>query len=125
MKLGTILLSFTILFQSFNIEIGDVLKISKLIDHITCHIEQGDDMLVFFDLHYGDKVALHKDKHKEHNELPFKHQHIDIHIQYLHTILEEKIAESYTDLNTVKNNFSYKDPHTNSFINSFFQPPQK
>ena len=50
MKLGAILLSFTILFQSFNFEINDVFKFSTLIDHLSSHIDEGDDVADFLDL---------------------------------------------------------------------------
>lgn len=125
MKLGVIILSFTILFQSFNFEVNDIFKFSTLIDHILNHIEEGDNIDDFLDLHYGDKTISHQNEHKEHKELPFKQHHIDFNIQYISMPFEENNLISIIELNTIKNNFSYKDPFTNSYINIFFQPPRK
>jgi len=124
-KLGVLLMSFTILFQSFNFEISDAFKFSTLIDHLAIHMEEGDGIDDFLDLHYGDKVDLHKDQHKEHRELPFKQHHMDVNIHYVNTVFEEKNLSSFIEMNAVENNFTYKNPYTNSFINNFFQPPQK
>ena len=80
-KIGAIILSFTILFQSFSFEPGDVYNFSTFINHVSSHIESGDNFADFIDLHYGDKANSHQNKHKEHQDLPFKHQHVDSQMQ--------------------------------------------
>ncbi|SFS33077.1 hypothetical protein [Lutibacter maritimus] len=123
-KIGAFILSFTILFQSFNFEIDDVYKLPTLINHITCHIENGDNFGNFIDLHYGNKSNSHQEKHKEHKDLPFKHQHSDSHMQ-LFVMNNLKLNVSNLEIGFNTKNFIYKEPTSNQFTNNFLQPPQK
>ncbi|MBE9488889.1 MAG: hypothetical protein IMY67_01225 [Bacteroidetes bacterium] len=125
-KIIAILYSSLILVQSFNIDVDDISKLSTLLTHASYHQETyGASFFDFLEEHYGDTSFLHDDDHKEHEELPFKHNHqtcLDIH-------------SSFT-LNTT--NFTVGDPHfieipliffykeSNSLFekSSFFQPPK-
>ena len=124
-KISVIILSFTILIQSFNFELTDVNKISTLVDHITTHVETGDSFADFISMHYGSKLSTHKNEHKEHRELPFKHEHLEAHFQYVYTLISEDIFVSFEDITFKENKFVYNEPTSNSFVNNVFQPPQK
>jgi len=124
-KLTVIILSITILLQSFNFEVKDFNKIPTLLDHITCHFDTGDSFADFISMHYGSEVNMHKDVHKEHKELPFKQKHLETSFQYVYMIFLEGFSGSFKEIAFRKNNFAYNEPTSNLFINSIFQPPQK
>ncbi len=124
-KLGGGILSFTMLFQSFNFEVDDMYGIPTFINHVSEHIESGDDFADFIDLHYGNKTTSHQDKHTDHKDLPFKHQHSDSHVQLLFVLSNLKLDISIPEIGFTTKNFSYKEPTSNQYINNFFQPPQK
>ena len=86
-KLTVFILSFTILAQSASFDIIDITKFSTFFTHINNHIDDGDDFADFIDLHYGNKIDLHQNKHKEHKELPFKHQHIDSNLKFVFVLV--------------------------------------
>lgn len=124
-KLTAFILSFTILAQSVSFDVTDITKFSAFITHINNHIEEGDDFADFIDLHYGYKIDSHQNKHKEHKELPFKHNHIDSHFQVVFVLNSYNFNLSSTEYRFKLNNFNYKEPTSNLFTNNFFQPPQK
>ena len=41
-----------------------------------CHLKSGDSFKEFIAMHYGIESNIHEQEHKEHKELPFKHQHL-------------------------------------------------
>ncbi|NLP58107.1 hypothetical protein [Lutibacter sp. B1] len=119
-------LSFIVLIQSFNFDVCDIDKIPTLIGHFTCHIQAGDSISDFFEMHYGSLKKQHEDKHKEHEKLPFKHQQLDTHFQLVFIICgNNNYPNKYTEFINAKNNFAYKEPSTHLFTNSFFQPPKQ
>ena len=124
-KIGALIISFTILFQSFNFEFEDVNKFPVFFNHISSHIESGDSFSDFIDLHYGNKLKDHKDKHKEHKQLPFKHQHLDSCSQLVFVLNDLKFDINFSETGFVYKYFLYKESSTNKCIYSFFQPPQK
>lgn len=124
-KLTVIILSITILLQSFNFEVKDFNKIPTLLDHITCHFNTGDSFADFISMHYGSEVNMHKDVHKEHKELPFKQKHLETSFQYVYMIFSNDIFSSFNELTFAENKFAYNEATSNSFLNSIFQPPQK
>ena len=124
-KIGAFILSFTILFQSFNFEIDDVYKLPTLINHITCHIENGDSFGNFIDLHYGNDKKSHQEKHKEHKDLPFKHQHSDSHVQLIYVMSSSNFDFNFSETRFENGKFTYKNLFSNQYINNFLQPPQK
>ena len=124
-KLTVFILSFTILAQSASFDIIDITKFSTFFTHINNHIDEGDDFADFIDLHYGNKIDLHQNKHKEHKELPFKHQHIDSNLQFVFVLDTYNLNISSPEDRFKLNNFNYEEPTSNLYINNFFQPPQK
>ena len=124
-KLTAFILSFTILAQSASFDIIDITKFSTFFTHINNHIDEGDDFADFIDLHYGNKIDLHQNKHKEHKELPFKHQHIDSNFQFVFVLDTYNLNISSPEDRFKLNNFNYEEPTSNLYINNFFQPPQK
>lgn len=124
-KITVIIISFSILLQSFNFEVTDMNKISILVDHIATHYESGDNFADFISMHYGSELKTHKNKHKEHRELPFKHNHLETHFQYVYALFSNDIFTSFNEITFKENKFAYNEPSSNSYVNSFFQPPQK
>ena len=124
-KISAIILSFTILFQSFNFDIDDINRLPALVDHISCHLKSGDSFAEFIEKHYGSESNNHEQDHKDHNKLPFKHQHLESHFQMVFILCVHNYPINFNEINLESNNFTYKEPITNSFINNFFQPPQK
>jgi hypothetical protein len=125
LKLSTFVLSFTILIQSFNFDVSDISNISVLTNHISDHLDRGDNLIDFIDLHYGNKLKSHQDKHSEHQKLPFKHQHIDNSSLLLYIINSDNLKINSIESTIMVHNFNYKEPTSNLYINRFFQPPQK
>lgn len=124
-KIAVYILSFTILFQSFNFEWDDYAKIPTLVNHIMCHTENGDNLSDFISMHYGSMKNIHNGEHEEHQKLPFKHEHLEAHYQLDFIFYDTDNAVANLDENNFSNkNFSYKEPSTDLYINNFFQPPQ-
>lgn len=130
MKISAVILSFTILIQSFNISFSDVLQLNELIEHAQFHKKQyGDDFLTFLSKHYGEDKAEHQQQHKEeapqHEKLPFNQQHlpsIDFQVPVLVTTylsLEKHIFKQ-----TKKTGFYYVNIYSSLFKNGIFQPPK-
>jgi hypothetical protein len=124
-KFSAIFMSLTILFQSLGIEFSDIVKYPTLVKHVICHIEQGDDLSDFMDLHYGSNIKPHQNKHNEHKELPFKHQHTDTHLQLVFIVNTGNIEIKSSENSYQTNNFLYSKSFFNNYTNRFFQPPQK
>lgn len=124
-KIIAIILSFTILFQSFNFDFEDFNKIPDLVEHISSHLNNGDTFAEFIAMHYGIEVNSHEQDHKEHKELPFKQQYLDSHFQVVFILCAHNYPIKFSEIKLKTTNFTYKEPTTNLFINNFFQPPQK
>lgn len=124
-KLTVVILSFTILFQSFSFEVTDFSKMSSLVDHLTKHVDSGDSYTDFISMHYGSEANSHKNEHKEHRELPFKHKHLESHFQYMYKLFSNDILISFKEITYKENKFSYAEPTSISFVNNLLQPPQK
>jgi len=120
----SVILSFSILLQSVNIKIDDFDKIPNLFNHLTQHLEQGDSFIEFFSMHYGCELKNHKNEHKEHQKLPFKHQNLDGHIQLV--LIPSFFKISNFELKTFhkKSIFYYAEPLAHLFSNYIFQPPR-
>jgi len=124
-KILTVILSFTILFQSLDFKINDFNELPTLIDHIACHFETGDSFSDFISLHYGSLANKHKSEHKEHQKLPFKHQNSDAHFHLDYILFANNTEVNSSEITLEKRKFTYKEPSVNLFANRFFQPPQK
>lgn len=123
-KVASVILSFTILFQSFNFDLSDVDKIPTLVEHLTCHLEKGDSFSDFVSMHYGSTSEKHEEDHSGHKELPFKHQHVDTHFQIAFVIWSNNYPIESMDYTAKASKFTYKEPSTQLFTNNFFQPPK-
>jgi len=129
MKLASLILSVIILFQSLNFEITDINKISNFINDINCHMQEGESFAEFIADHYKDQSDSHEHKgelheHEDHGELPFKHQHLDSHIQLVFVFFSNDFETNFEEKITSNNNFNYREPSSNLFTDSPFQPPR-
>ena len=128
MKLSSFILSFIVLFQSFNFDLEDVNKLPNFIKDASCHIAEGENFSDFINDHYLDSDShQHKDdlhQHEKHGELPFKHQHTDSHFQLVYVFFSNESIAKDECLIVSNNNFFYNEPSTNLGLNSFFQPPK-
>ncbi len=127
-NLFSILISSLVLVQSFNIHIGDVLKLNELIDHAEFHQEKyGDDFMVFFSKHYGNLKDSHKKQRKEeekdHSHPPINH---DCGSQLQVSYVMHKISFSFEKIIVVERsaNFCYQDKFSNFEKQKIFQPPK-
>lgn len=130
-KLASIALSFLILTQSFNMDLGDLAHIDDLLEHAELHSEKyGDNLLVFISKHYGELQGEHnhdqQDEKKEHEELPFTH-HCCSHaftafvlnrFETLQILKTDPVADSTT-------NFHYLENYSFLEKTDIFQPPQQ
>jgi hypothetical protein len=123
-KITVVILSFTILFQSFSFDLEDFNKIPTLVEHISCHLKNGDSFTDFIVMHYGSELANHEKDHKEHQELPFKHHHTDAHFHSVYIICSNNLEVLSTDFIGNQTNFTYKEPFTNPITSTIFQPPK-
>lgn len=119
--------SFLILLQSFNINIEDISKFNALLQHASYHQEvYGDTFIEFITEHYGENMASHQNKHKGHEDLPFKDpHHLCSHINSSFTLFAP-----YTHLTQpqifkeIPLNFFYKEPFSSFEKPAVFQPPK-
>ena len=75
----SIVLSISILLQGLNLHLSDMIEMQIFMKHLKEHqISYGDDLMTFFDKHYGELRDEHeREEHKgsdEHEKLPFKHK---------------------------------------------------
>ena len=129
-KVFSIALSFLILIQSFNMNLGDLTHIDELLEHAEFHSEKyGDNFLVFISKHYGELQEEHsqnnQEEKKEHEELPFSH-HCCSHIFTAYVInkiqipiLKKGPVVDYTS------NFYYLDNYASFEKYDIFQPPKQ
>lgn len=125
-KIFAILFSSLILVQSLNISFKDFLKLNVLIEHAKFHQEKyGDSFFEFLAEHYSESTIQHGNEHKEHEELPFKHQHDCTHIAFDFTVSPlfnfDSNQQNFTQMPF---NFFYKES-SSLFEKPFvFQPPK-
>lgn len=125
-KLFSILFANLILFQSFNIGFDDISKFNTLLDHASFHQEQyGDGFFEFLAEHYGEEFKNHSNEHKEHENLPFKHDQQTCHhspnIFFSHFTGFELRTYAYIDSGKT---FFYKESYSLFEKPSVFQPPR-
>lgn len=128
-KISSIILSFIILFQSVKLDLCDFNKLNNFVADVNCHLQSGESFAEFIADHYSEIVGSHVHKgelheHEEHGELPFKHQHAEHQIQLVYVFFSNEYASYYEDIISNINNVVYKEPSTNLFSDSFFQPPR-
>ncbi|WP_298494359.1 hypothetical protein [uncultured Algibacter sp.] len=126
-KLVVIFYSGLILIQSFNINIEDISKFNALLQHADYHKEiYGDNFFKFLSEHYGEQMASHQTKHKQHDDLPFKDEHhVFSHINSSFTLFETITYSSFSlSYINVTLNFHYKESNSLFEKTSVFQPPK-
>ena len=123
-KLSSIFLSLIILIQSFNFDLEGFPKLVVLANHFAYHLEEGEGLSEFISQHYGGESNEHNDKHEEHEDLPFKHQHLDTHINFVFIICNEKAPFHLEEEVFSTTIFLYKERKTKLFEINFFQPPR-
>jgi len=126
-KIIVVFYSLLILIQSFNINIEDLSKFSALLEHASYHKEiYGDNFIEFLSEHYGAQMASHENKHKEHEDLPFKDEHHMLsHINTSFTLFESFLDSIYSPASIeVALNFFYQDSFSCFEKPSVFQPPK-
>ncbi len=127
-KLFSIFVSSIIFVQSFNIHIGDVLKLDELMQHAKMHKNKyGDDFFVFLSKHYGDLKHLHKqqqqEEEKDHSHLPINHEcSSQLQTSFILNMLSFSFDILYTADSSI--NFYYQDKFSSFEKQEVFQPPQ-
>lgn len=129
MKLFSIALSFTILFQSLGITLNDIVQIDDFIEHAKFHSkEYGDNVFVFISKHYGDLKTSHQKQHQEeqedHKKLPFQNcSHlVSIIVLHLGTGLTELKSTIFSEVK--KHHFFYRSPSSSPHLEGLLQPPR-
>jgi len=127
-KFFSIFISGLILFQSFNIHLGDLLRLEELIEHVEFHEDKyGDDLFVFLSKHYGDLKQSHKEQHKkekkDHSHPPINH---DCSSQIQTSFVVNSISFTMVRLQIIKTTtiFLYQDIFSTFEKQKIFQPPQ-
>ena len=129
MKIPSLIVAIIVLFQSSNFEIMDINKVSNFINDINCHIQEGESFAEFIADHYKNNSEPHEHKgdfheHDDHGELPFKHQHLENHIQLVFVFFSNDFEANIEENMALDNNFNYIEPSSNLFSDSLFQPPR-
>ena len=125
-KFTSILLTSLLLIQSLNISFEDISKLNVLLEHAKFHQEKyGDSFFEFLSEHYGEGKYQANNNHKEHENLPFKHNsqtcsHLNTAFTFNAIVLETK---KYPIL-TLSSNFFYKESSSSFEKSSIFQPPK-
>jgi len=128
-KLFSITFSFLIVFQSFNIHFGDIIKFNNFLEHAEMHSEKyGDDFFVFLSKHYGELKESHKEQHEKEEE---NHPPTPINHDCNSQIQSSFVLNSF--ILTIKNSnkeiekssiFYYQDKFSSFEKQKIFQPPQ-
>lgn len=125
LKLASILLAHLILFQSLNVNLESFSKLKVLFEHAQFHQEEyGDSFMEFLTSHYFE-INLDSNEHKEHQNLPFKHQIENcthINLACLNPTLIFEIKEIMQPKSSSK--YFYKESYSYSNKTSIFQPPR-
>ena len=125
-KLAAILFSTLILVQSSNISFDDLSKLNVLLEHAEYHkATYGDSFIDFLAQHYDESVFENGFDHKEHKNLPFKHQYLDSYVQVIFELINLNLDVNIHEIDFNNKNFTYNKLFSNQYVNNFFQPPQK
>ncbi|MEZ2413908.1 hypothetical protein ACA086_03015 [Muriicola sp. E247] len=130
MKFFSIVSAFLILFQSFNISLGELAQLDEFLEHASFHKEQyGDSLLVFISKHYGELKGEHEKNHqeeqKEHENLPFQNHSCTHHLVNAFVIVTNFLPDEKIEVSTEKaENFYYLQSDSSGFASGIFQPPR-
>lgn len=129
-KSFSIIISFLLLIQSFELDAYGIIELEEFIEHAQFHNKQyGDNIFVFISKHYGDLKTAHEKEHQEekatHDKLPFHNYHVS-HLLFIINASSTKIINfnllSFIDLR--KDSFSYKISFSSLHKLRVFHPPQ-
>lgn len=125
-KFIALILSNLILLQSLNVHLESFSKLNVLLEHAQYHQEKYDDN--FFDFiieHYGDNELSTKSNHKEHKDLPFKHDSINHnHLPSDFTLITQIHVLKKGIINPIQQNYFHKELLSFFEKTSVFQPPK-
>lgn len=128
-KILSLGLSFLVLFQSFNLDLGDLSKLDELMEHAQLHSEKfGDNFIVFLSKHYGElqkeHLQDHGEEHKGHEELPFTNPCCS-HVYSVYVVNKFQIPAITTNaVADYKANFFYLVNYSFLEKSDIFQPPK-
>jgi hypothetical protein len=126
-KLTSIIFSFLILIQSFNIKLEDFSSLQALMQHAEYHQQMyGDTFIEFLIDHYGENKLAHQNEHNEHQSLPFHDNHqmcSHLNVTFINNSFYTFTFNVIDDYNT-SYNFLYKDTFSKFEKPSVFQPPK-
>ena len=121
-KLFAIVFSFLVLFQSLNMSLEDVSKMDVLLEHAEYHQDTyGDSFFEFLVEHYS--AVEDNSDHREHENLPFKHQTCG-HTSVAFTFETITFDFTYDPFIEIPFNFFYKESVSLFEKSSVFQPPR-
>lgn len=130
MRLIACILSITIVFQSANLHLEDIIDLGEFIEHAQYHKEvHGDSFFEFLEKHYGsDKEAhnkLHEEERENHEKLPFHSdcQHLAVTVVFALTHFDYQFNHCEIDAKSTAN-FHYKFLYTAPDSEGVFQPPR-
>ncbi|MEX2350575.1 MAG: hypothetical protein WD554_06820 [Flavobacteriaceae bacterium] len=120
----TYLFTTLMLFQSLHINVGDIVRVNDLIEHVQFHKENyGDNLFSFVSKHYGQDKEHHQDEKHHHEKLPFS----DCSIAHTPVALSGKffMPEFQRFDNFEKqDNFNYRISYSSIASFDIFQPPK-
>ncbi len=129
-KTFSIVVSFLVLFQSLNLDLGDLAHIDEFLEHAEYHSEKyGDNLFVFISKHYGELQVEHSQDHqeeqKEHEELPFMN-HCCTHVFTAYVVSKIQLPLLKKDsIAAFTANFHYLDNYSFFEKSDIFQPPKQ
>lgn len=122
------LISVTLLFAFLNANTAftEVFKLPTLIHHCIEHMESDNySLFEFLATHYTNKINHPDDKHRDHENLPFKtlnYQIIQIVTTLPHTSFNNFMV--FAQKSAPKNIFYQSKNYSKNFLNSIWQPPR-
>lgn len=125
----SILLSFSILLQGLNFHISDMIELQALMTHLEEHQSSyGDDLLTFFDKHYGDQRTEHdQEEHNgsgKHEKLPFKHNVCHVNSGIMINSFNGVVKNIVPVVAAASQSFFYQENYSFLNLTEIFQPPQ-
>lgn len=109
-----------------NTSFGELLRLPTLIHHYFEHSELDNyNFIEFLSEHYSKQINHQDDKHHDHENLPFKSLNSQ-GSQLLTFITHSNYSVNFIYIETVeiKTAVLNEIPHSNTFLNSIWQPPR-
>ncbi len=129
-KLFSLFSSLIILLQSFGIQVNDISRMDKFIEHAQFHSDRyGDGIVVFIAKHYGelksDHAIDHQEEKEDHDQLPFQHHsHLSSSSSFILNSFKEEIKS--IELRVLnKHYFHYQEPSSSLHLEGLLQPPRR